>query len=67
MLRNFLLTTNATYMPTYLLTPMDLQGLKEIIFLEIGLKCTISDYNEGHIIWELHTWDVPLLQKRHLH
>ena len=47
----------------YIITFLDslLKGLqefstfKQIIFLEIGLKCIISDYNQGHIIWELHT------------
>jgi hypothetical protein len=29
--------------------------LKIIILLDIGLKCIISDYNQGHIIWELCT------------
>jgi hypothetical protein len=35
-----------------------LQGfptLKQIVSLNIGLKCTISDYNQGHIIRELRT------------
>jgi hypothetical protein len=29
--------------------------LKQIISLDIGQKCIISDYNQGHIIRELHT------------
>jgi hypothetical protein len=27
--------------------------LKRFVSLDIGLKCIISDYNRGHIIWEL--------------
>jgi len=42
----------------YIITFLDflLKGLREFstlkqsIFIEIGLKCIISDYNEGHII-----------------
>jgi hypothetical protein len=37
-----------------------LQGfptLKQIVSLNIGLKSIISDYNQGHIIWELRTRD----------
>jgi len=33
--------------------------VKQITALEIGLKCIISDYNQGHIIRELRipgTW-----------
>jgi pantothenate kinase len=29
--------------------------LKYFVSLDIGLKCIISDYNQGHIIWELRT------------
>jgi len=46
----------------YIITFFDslLKGLqefptfKQIIFFEIGLKCFKSDYNQGHILWELH-------------
>jgi hypothetical protein len=37
-----------------------LQGfptLKQIVSLNIGLKRIISDYNQGHIIRELRTWE----------
>jgi len=30
--------------------------LKQIIFLEIGLKCIRSDCNQGLIIQKIHTW-----------
>ena len=47
----------------YIITFLDslLEGLqecptlKQITSLEIGLKCIISDYNQGHIIRELRT------------
>jgi hypothetical protein len=49
----------------YIITILDcllegLQGfptLKQIVSLNIGLKRIISDYNHGHIIRELRTWD----------
>ena len=49
----------------YIITFLDsllerLQGfptLKQIVSLNIGLKRIISDYNQGHIIWELRTRD----------
>jgi hypothetical protein len=53
----------------YIITFLDsllegLQGfptLKQIVSLNIGLKCIISDYNQGHIIWELRTRDSCLV------
>jgi hypothetical protein len=47
----------------YIITFLDslLEGLqgfptfKQIVSLNIGLKCIISDYNHGHIIWEMRT------------
>jgi hypothetical protein len=47
----------------YIITFLDslLEGLqecptlKQFVSLDIGLKCIISDYNQGHIIWELCT------------
>jgi len=36
--------------------PQNFSTLKQIISLDIGIKCIINDYNQGHIIWELHTW-----------
>ena len=33
----------------------DFPTLKQVVSLEIGLQCTISDYNRGHIIRELCT------------
>jgi hypothetical protein len=44
----------------YIITFLDslLEGfptLKKIVSLNIGLKCIISDYNQGHIIQELRT------------
>jgi hypothetical protein len=30
---------------------------KQFVSLDIGLKYILSDYNHGHIIWELHTRD----------
>ena len=41
--------------------PRDFPTLKQIILLEIGLKCIIGDYNQGHIIHELHTWGILML------
>jgi hypothetical protein len=48
----------------YMITFLDLLlgGLQElptlqIISLEIGIKCIISDYNKGNIIRELRIWD----------
>ena len=32
--------------------------LNQMISLEIGPKCTTSDYKHGHIIWELRTRDI---------
>jgi hypothetical protein len=51
------------YASKYVITFLDsllegLQGfptLKQIVSLNIGLKCIISDYNQGHIIRELRT------------
>jgi hypothetical protein len=39
--------------------------LKQIISLEIELKCIISDNNEGHIIRELRTSGVPPLGNKY--
>jgi len=30
--------------------------LKQIMFFEIELECIISNYNQGHITWELSIW-----------
>ena len=47
------------YIITFLNSLLEgLQGfpkLKQIVSLNIGLKRIISDYNQGHIIRELHT------------
>jgi hypothetical protein len=32
--------------------------LKQFVSLDSELKCIISDYNQGHIIWKLRTRDV---------
>lgn len=45
----------STFLDSLLKGPQDFSTLIQIIFLEIGLKYIISDYNQGHIIWELHT------------
>jgi mRNA-degrading endonuclease RelE of RelBE toxin-antitoxin system len=34
---------------------------KQIVSLEIGLNCVISDYKQGHIIWKLRTRDFRVL------
>jgi hypothetical protein len=40
----------------------ELPTLKQIISFDIEAKYIISDYNQGHIIWELRTRDTSIEQ-----
>jgi len=44
-----------TFLDSLLKGVQEFSTLKQIISFEIGLKCIISDYNEGHIKQELYT------------
>ncbi len=44
-----------TFLESLLEGLQEFSTLKQIISLEIELKCIISDYNQGHIIRELRT------------
>jgi hypothetical protein len=44
-----------TFLDSLLEGLQEFPALKQFVSLDIGLKCIISDYNHGHIIWELRT------------
>jgi hypothetical protein len=44
-----------TFLDSLLEELQELPTLKEIVSFGIGPKYIISDYNQGHIIWELRT------------
>jgi hypothetical protein len=44
-----------TFLDSMLEELQELPTLKQILSFDIGPKYIISDYNQGHIIWELRT------------
>jgi hypothetical protein len=44
-----------TFLDSLLEGLQEFPTLKQFVSLKIGLKCIISDYNQGPIIWELRT------------
>jgi len=44
-----------TFLDSFLKGLQGFSTLKQIKFLEIRLKCILSDYNQDHVIWELCT------------
>jgi hypothetical protein len=45
-----------TFLDSLLEELQELPTLKQFVSFDIGPKYIISDYNQGHIIWELRTW-----------
>jgi hypothetical protein len=51
-----------TFLDSLLEELQELPTLKQIVSFDLRLKYIISDYNQGHIIWELRTGCIfPLL------
>jgi hypothetical protein len=59
-LRNICFLYIITFFDSLLKGLQEFPTLKQFVSLNIGLKYIISDYNHGHIIWELRTWVQPL-------
>jgi len=53
--RDIHLLYKMTFLDSLLKGLQEFPTSKQIISLNIGLKCITSDYNQGHIIWELCT------------
>jgi hypothetical protein len=53
-----------TFMDSLLEGLQELPTLKQIVSFDIGLNYIISDYNQGHIIRELHTRATTVLDIR---
>jgi hypothetical protein len=53
--RNIQFLNIITYLDFLLEGLQDYPTLKQFVSLDIGLKCIVSYYNQGHIIWELRT------------
>ena len=43
------------FLRIFIFLDMRVSYIKKIILLEIKINRIISDYNQGHTIWELHT------------